>query len=71
MALASGMAPRTMMDFLEALMAAKTSVLTTGLSWIVCGMGFLGVASMGLALAARIRKLERKEGPDAGSGDGS
>jgi hypothetical protein len=58
-------------EFLEALAAAKTSTLTTALSWVVCAMGWMGTAAMGLALADRIKELERKGKDDAGSGDGS
>jgi hypothetical protein len=43
----------------------KTSVVTTALGWVLCAMGWLGTAAMGLALADRIKKLERK-----GKGDG-
>lgn len=61
-----------MTGFVELLVEVpKTSVVTTALGWALCAMGWLGTAAMGLALADRIKKLERRGRDDAGSGDGS
>lgn len=59
-----------MIMLLELVTEAKTSVLTTALGWFLCFVGWLGTASMGLSLADRIAKLE-KRGKSDGSGDGS
>lgn len=56
----------TVAKVLEAMLEADTSALTTAIGWIV---GSLGMASMGLALLSRIRRLEGKVS-DGNAGDG-